>query len=98
MAQVPPQPQPFALIPAYQTQNQALNYQEKRDADTYYKGCAPLEGDPYDGTKLKDFLARLQAKAGQFGWGPILTIQNRNLLEDYGVITRQEVLQHAQTY
>jgi hypothetical protein len=64
MAQVPAPP-PFALTPAYQTQNQALNYQEKRDADTYYKGCQPLEGDPYDGTKLKDFLTRLQAKASQ---------------------------------
>lgn len=95
MAQVPA---PFALTPAYQTQNQALNYQEKRDADTYYKGCLPLEGDPYDGTKLKDFLARLQAKASQFGWDQILTIQNRNLLDDYGVITREDVLQHARGY
>ena len=74
---------------------QALNYQEKRDADTYYKGCQSLEGDPYDGTKLKDFLARLQAKASQFGWDQILTVQNRNLLDDYGVITREEVLQRG---
>jgi hypothetical protein len=51
MAQVPP---PFSLTPAYQTQNQVLNYQEKRDAETYYKGCLPLEGDPYDGNYLKD--------------------------------------------
>jgi hypothetical protein len=95
MAQVPA---PFALTPAYQMQNQALNYQEKRDADTYYKGCLPLEGDPCDGTKLKDFLARLQAKASQFGWDQILTVQNRNLLDDYGVITREDVIQHARVY
>ncbi len=93
MAQVPP---PFALTPPYQTQNQALNYQEKRDSEIYYKGCAPLEGDPYDGTKLKDFLARIQARAGQFDWHPILTVQNKNLLEEYGVITREEVRQHAE--
>ena len=93
MAQVPPPP--FVLNPAYQMQNQVLDYQEKYDADMYYKVCLHVEGDPCDGTELKDFLTRLQARAGQFGWDPILTVQNKNLLDDDGVIMHQEVLQHT---
>jgi hypothetical protein len=98
--QQPAGPPAFALTPAYSTQNQPLNYQEKRDADTYYKGCTALEGDPYDGTKLSDFLARLKAKADQFGWSDLLTIlpEGRDLLTDYGTITRAQVRAHAQVY
>jgi hypothetical protein len=98
MAANPPNPPvAFALTPAHQTQA-LLNFQEKREADTYYKGCAPLEGDPYDGTSLADFLSRIQARADQFGWESILTIQNQNLLTDYGVLSRADVQAHAQVY
>ncbi len=98
--QQPAGPPAFALTPAYSNQDRILNYQEKRDADTYYKGCTALEGDPYDGTKLADFLSRLQAKADQFGWNSLLTIlpEECNLLTDYGTITRAEVRAHAQVY
>jgi hypothetical protein len=98
--QQPAGPPALTLTPAYSNQNCILNYQEKRDADTYYKGCAALEGDPYDSTKLADFLSRLQAKAEQFGWNEILTIspEGRKLLKDYGTITRAEVRAHAQVY
>ncbi len=93
-------PPAFTLTPAYSNQNQILNYQDKRDANTYYIGCAALEGDPYDGTKLSDFLAHLKAKADQFCWSDLLTIlpEGRNLLTDYGTITRAEVRAHAQDY
>jgi hypothetical protein len=68
-------PPAIALTPAYSNQNQVFNYQDKRDAEPYYKWCTAFEGDPYDGTKLSDFLSRLQAKAAdRFGWSQLLTI------------------------
>jgi hypothetical protein len=61
------QPAPFALTPAYN--NRApLTYSECRDAKVYYKGCEALEGQPYDGKGLQEFLACIATKAKQFEW------------------------------
>jgi hypothetical protein len=88
----------FLLTPAHQTQNQALNFQEKRDTEIYNKGCDSLPGDPYDGTNLSDFLSRPQAKADQYGQGNIINVtlnnQQCNLLTDYVIISRKDVLVH----
>jgi hypothetical protein len=68
-----------------------------------------LEGDEYDGTpeKLKGFLDRLQQKAEDYTWlESVLTIPvdpgppviSRNLIDDYGNISLEQVRAHAATY
>jgi hypothetical protein len=51
------------------------------DVTILKNGCAPLEGDKYDGTKLKMFLAQLANKASQFNWNSqgMLTYGPHNL-------------------
>jgi hypothetical protein len=101
LPQQPPQPPaavlPFCLAPAYN--NRApLNYNERRDAQVYYKGCEALEGDPYNGKGLPEFLARIATKARQFEWMEILTIDNKNFLVNYANITAAQVRQAAMDY
>jgi len=98
MAQQQPPPAPaFSLTPAYK-QRVALNYNERRDAQVYYKGCEALEGDPYNGKGLPEFLARISNKSNQFEWGEILTVNGRNFLTNYADITANDVRQHAIAY
>jgi hypothetical protein len=97
----PPPLQPaapaFCLAPAYNNRV-PLNYNERRDAQVYYKGCEALEGDPYNGKGLPEFLARIATKARQFEWMEILTIDNRNFLPNYADITAAQVRQAAMDY
>jgi hypothetical protein len=57
-----------ARSPAQYSEDQPLNFAERNDIAIFNKGCEPLKGDKYDGTKLKIFLARLQVKAEKFNW------------------------------
>jgi hypothetical protein len=93
----PPLAPAFSLTPAY-NQRVALNYNERRDAQVYYKGCEALEGDVYNGKGLPEFLARISNKANQFEWGEILTINGRNFLTNYADIAATDVRQHALAY
>ncbi len=39
----------YARNPARRTQNNILDYTQKKDIDLYTKGTEKLEGEPYDG-------------------------------------------------
>jgi hypothetical protein len=91
-----------ARTPAEFSANQPLNFAERNDIAIFNKGCEPLEGDKYDGTKLNLFLARLQVKAEKYNWNSqgLLTFgpRNLNLLTQYGEITMEQVKQAAEAY
>jgi hypothetical protein len=98
----------FALTPAAAHRN-ILDYSTTEHAKLFRAAIAPLEGDKYDGTpeKLKGFLDRLQQKAEDYTWkDTVLTIPigegdnppTRNLVDDYGNITLEQVQEHARTY
>jgi hypothetical protein len=91
-----------ARTPAEYSANQPLNFAERNDIAIFNKGCEPLEGNKYDGTKLNLFLARLQVKAEKYNWNSqgLLTFgaRNLNLLAQYGEITMEQVKQAAETY
>jgi hypothetical protein len=95
--QVPPQQPlapPFCLALAYNNRA-SLNYNERRDAQVYYKGC---EAHPYNGKGLPEFLASIATKARQSEWMEILTIDGRNFLMNYADITATQVRQAAMDY
>lgn len=91
-----------ARTPAQYSQDQPLNFAERNDVTIFKNGCAPLEGDKYDGTKLKMFLAQLANRANQFNWNSqgMLTYgpNHLNLLTQYGEITMATVRQQAEQY
>jgi hypothetical protein len=93
-AQPAPQAAPVVRVaraPAQYTIIQPLDFSQRNDITIFKNGCTALEGDKYDGTKLKLFLTKLQSKAGQFNWNALgmLTYGPRalNLLTQYGEIT-----------
>jgi hypothetical protein len=101
-------PPAFALTPAA-AHHDILDYSKPEPAKLFRAAIAPLEGDAYDGTpeNLKGFLDRLQQKAADYTWlDTVLTIQvdagppvvNRNLIDDYGNITLEQVQTQARTY
>ena len=57
-----------------------------------------MTGDPYNGKNLHPFLVKVGEKAAQFNWMPMLTFGTRNLIVNYGEITREEVRQAAEAY
>jgi hypothetical protein len=104
----PPMAAEFALTPAAAHRN-VLNYSTAEHAKLFRAAIAPLEGDKYDGTpeKLKGFLDRLQQKAEDYTWkDTVLKISigagddppTRNLIDDYGNITLEQVQTYARTY
>jgi len=84
-----------AKMPAQYSILQPLNFAERNDITIFKNGCAPLDGEKYDGTELKLFLTKLQSKAGQFNWNSqgMLTYgpNGLNLLTQYGEITMAQV-------
>jgi hypothetical protein len=92
------QPPPDQQLPVVQP----LDFSQRNDITVFKNGCAALEGDKYDGTKLKLFLTKLQSKAGQFNSNAlgILTYGPRalNLLTQYGEITMAQVRAQAEIY
>ncbi len=75
-----------------------LNYWTKEDATIYFKGCEALDGNPYDGKGLPEFLARLQGKAEAFEWESLFQINNRDLLTNYAELTAAQVQTAAMVY
>jgi hypothetical protein len=75
-----------------------LNYRTKEDATIYFKGCKALDGDPYDGNGLPEFLARLQSKAEALEWESLFQINNRDLLVNYAELTAAQVQAAAMIY
>lgn len=94
----PPLPIAFARTPVQFSQNQLLNYAEKRDIELYKKEAAPLKGGQWDGKHLHTFLVRVGEKARQYVWMPLLTFCTRNLIDNHGEVTYKEVHQAAQVY
>ena len=92
----------MARTPAQYSIDQPLNFAEHNNVTIIKNGCTPLEGEKYDGTKLKMFLAQLSNRAAQFNWNAqgMLTYgpNNLNLLTQYGEITMETVRQQAEQY
>jgi hypothetical protein len=92
----------YARNPARRTQNNILDYNEKKDIEFYNKATEKLEGDPYDGSDPASFLKCFGAKAKQYNWMRILIIsqgqQVKNLIKHYGEIKKAEVQASALTY
>jgi hypothetical protein len=102
LAQTQPLPVCVARTPAQYTIVQPLDCSQPNDISIFKNGCAALEGDKYNRTKLKLFLTKLQSKAGQFNWNALgmLTYGPRalNLLTQYGEITMAQVRAQAEIY
>jgi hypothetical protein len=102
--QAPPPPVRRARNPAKWSQLADLDYGNKQDRDYYKLATEKLEGDPYNGKNLSLFLKKLDGKAQQFNWLPLLTYPqgnpavNKYLLTNYGEVTRAEVEQKARGY
>lgn len=101
---VPPAPI-FALNPAAITGNVAfIDYNTKEGHKAYSLAIKPLE-TPYDGTPkgLQMFIHQIKLKATICGWLhtifmiPILG-QQLSLLTQYGQVTMQHIINHANTY
>jgi hypothetical protein len=104
-AAIPAAPAPVVRVartPAQYTIAQPLDFAQRNDITIFKNGCAPLDGDKYDGTKLKMFLTKLQFKANQYNWNEqgMLTYgpTHLNLLTQYGEITMAQVRQQAEIY
>jgi hypothetical protein len=104
----PPAAPAFALTPAA-AHLDILDYSKPEPAKLFRAAIARLKGDAYDGTpeNLKGFLDQLQQKAADYTWlKTVLTIQvsagppvvKRNLIDDYGNITLEQVQTQAKTY
>ena len=80
-----------------------LDYSNTSHVKTCYMPIAPLE-TKYDGksSSLHTFMNSVLNRAKNFGWSNILNINDsgqttRNLLNEYGQLTMEEVKNHAQT-
>jgi hypothetical protein len=96
---------PFALTPA-EAISDVLNYSKRKHMRLYESAVAPLEGDKFDGTaeNLANFLTRLREKAEIYTWYESVCKVKigegvyRNLIEEYGNITQEQVKAHATPY
>ena len=91
----------FALGPGQD--NTMLDYSNTSHIKTYYKAITTLETN-YDGksSSLHIFMNSISNRAKDFRRSNILNIDDsgrttRNLLNDYGQLTMEEVKNHAQT-
>jgi hypothetical protein len=98
----------FALTPAA-AHSDILDYTRREHMRVYESAVMPLAGDKFDGTaeNLTNFLTRLREKAENFTWlttvcrvqvapGPPPVM--RNLIDDYGNISIEQVRAHATPY
>jgi hypothetical protein len=98
----------FALTPAAANVG-VLDYTRREHTKIYEAAVLPLAGDKFDGTdgQLPNFLTRLRERAKEFTW--LSTVCNvkvadgppavfRNLVDDYGNISLEQVRTHATGY
>jgi hypothetical protein len=98
----------FALTPAAANIG-VLDYTRREHTKIYEAAVLPLAGDKFDGTdgQLPNFLTRLRERAKEFTWlstvchvkvadGPPAVF--RNLVDDYGNISLEQVRAHATEY
>jgi hypothetical protein len=107
-----PAPVPFALTPALANSAAAyLNLASASGAKQFKGATEPLTSTPFDfadPSDLQIFLDLVLKKSQVYGWNPILTIpvtdpvsqlvKNRNLLDEYGVISLADITTHVTTY
>jgi hypothetical protein len=92
-----------ARNPGRQIQNRILNYDDNKDLKFYKAATEKLE-EVYDGNNLPTFLKTLSAKAKQFHWSDLLSVEvgnppmRKSILTQYGEISREQVQQKALTY
>jgi hypothetical protein len=77
-------------------QQQALDYTTPQTIKFYNKGIEKISGDPFDGTLLFTWLIKIQDKALQYAWIPILTVEGKILTQNFAEISLTQVRAHAQ--
>jgi hypothetical protein len=88
---------PIPMRPLDVAQQHALDYVTPQTIKFYNKGVEKLSGDPFDGTLLFTWLIKVQDKALQYAWIPILTIEGKLLTQNFAEISLTQVRAHAQT-
>ena len=93
----------FALSPARANSQQYIDYNTSAGAKLFNKVTAPLDYtfDVEQGS-IQTFIESLKDRANMAGWNAensdILSIGNFNLLEEYGVLTLEEIQADAANY
>jgi hypothetical protein len=77
-------------------QQYALDYTTPQTIKFYNKGIEKLSGEPFDGSLLFTWLIKVQEKALQYAWIPILTIEGKLLTQNFAEISLTQVRAHAQ--
>ena len=96
--QPPPQPVVFAREPAQANQAGLLNYNDRNDIELHKNGSKALPGDPYDGTKIQQWLAKVESRGISLGMQNILTFNGELITRRYGDISRNDVMTAAMQY
>lgn len=84
-----------------------LDLDDPANKKFFLGGSKPLNGDPYDGKGkgLRLFLERLRGRVRMYCWGDVLDVPdliltpvNRNILDNYGLVSLEECTAHAESY
>ena len=99
----------FALAPALVNED-VLDYSTSQDSKIYNSGIAPLSATPYnlEPEGLHSFLSKLRTRSSKMGWKNIMNIpedilsddnkQTKNILDQYGEVTMEEIDNHVISY
>ena len=94
----------FALTPADLHKDDILDLSNSDDKKMYLKSKKPLETE-YDGTleNLSIFQEELTRRIKDYAWsgtgdGNIIQINNKDLIYEYGQITKDQIISHANNY
>ena len=87
---------PTPMRPIDVAHQYALDYTTPQTIKFYNKGIEKLSGEPFDGTLLFTWLIKVQDKALQYAWIPILTIEGKLLTQNFAEISLTQVRAHAQ--
>jgi hypothetical protein len=87
---------PTPMRPLDVAHQYALDYTTPQTIKFYNKGIEKLSGEAFNGTLLFTWLIKVQDKALQFAWIPILTIEGKLLTQNFAEISLTQVRAHAQ--
>jgi hypothetical protein len=87
---------PTPMRPLDVAHQYSLDYTTPQTIKFYNKGIEKLSGDAFDGTLLFTWLIKVQDKALQYAWIPILTIEGKILTQNFAEISLTQVRAHAQ--
>jgi len=93
----------FALSPARANPNDFLDYTTTNGSKIFKQASAPLDFKfDCEESSVQTFIETLRDRATSSGWespnADIMTVNNINLLDSYGVVTLQQSQTHVSTY